>query len=596
MKSITKYPISKSLAAILLASLLILAVGVSTAQAQSPIYAEVDRASLTTDDTLTLKVTIASSLMNTPRPSLPNLQGFDLLGSSTASQISLINGEVSSQVVYSYRLMPREAGDLVIDPITVTINGQSYSTGPIPVRVIQGSGAAPSGAAAPAAAPSDRQQTTAPEDFTGQDLFVEAVVDNPTPYVGQQVVHTFRFYSAINLLGQSSYEAPTFTGFWSEGQSEQAEYRAQGAGRIYEVTELRTILFPTAAGPVTIDPARLSTAGGFFSRGQTLQTKPVELNVQALPSGAPEGFDGAVGQFSLQAAVDTTQGLVNEPLTWHVTLSGRGNLTAAPDPSWPELPGWRDFESEATIHTETREGQVVGTRTYERLLVPAAEGEFTIPALEYAYFDPEVGQYQVVRTEPIPVSIAPGTAPTTSEPLPASNATKETVEQHATDIRHLKAVPSELGTDDAPLTRSGLYWAAWVFPLFGAAGYFVWQQRQRYWENNLGLVRSSRARKKAKKALSRARRQKDDAYGTAGQILTAYLADKLDRPVAGLTHQALAELLSQQGVGPDLIERIQVILTTSELGRFAPGADDPGYADSLLKEASGLIDTLEKAL
>jgi hypothetical protein len=109
-------------------------------------------------------------------------------------------------------------------------------------------------------------------------------------------------------------------------------------------------------------------------------------------------------------------------------------------------------------------------------------------------------------------------------------------------------------------------------------------------------VRSSKARKRAKKALTQARRQKGDAYSTTGQILTAYLADKLDRPVAGLTHQALAELLGQQGVGPDPIERIQVILTTSELGRFAPGADDPDYADSLLKEVSILIDALEKVL
>jgi hypothetical protein len=489
--------------------------------------------------------------------------------------------------------MPREAGDLVIDPVTVTINGQSYSTRPLPVRVGQGTGTP--GSAAASAVPG-RQQATAPEGFSGQDLFVEAEVDNPTPYVGQQVVYTFRFYSAVNLWGQPSYEAPTFTGFWSEGELDQAEYRAQGAGRIYEVTELRTTLFPTAAGAVTIDPARLTTSGGFFSRGQSLATKPVEVNVQPLPPGAPESFEGAVGQYTLQAAVDSNQGQVNEPLTWRVTLSGRGNIIAAPDPAWPEMPGWRDFESEATVHTENRDGQVIGSRMYERLLVPAVAGESTIPALEYAYFDPEARVYEVARTEPIQVSIAPGTAPASADPLPVARAEKETVEQHASDIRHLKAVPSELGTNEAPLTRSGLYWAAWIFPLFGAAGYFVWQQRQRYWERNLNLVRSSKARKKAKKALAQARRQKQDIYGTAGQILTAYLADKLDRPVAGLTHQALAEVLSQEGVGPDLIERIQVILTTSELGRFAPGADDPGYADSLLKEAGILIDALEKVL
>jgi hypothetical protein len=170
------------------------------------------------------------------------------------------------------------------------------------------------------------------------------------------------------------------------------------------------------------------------------------------------------------------------------------------------------------------------------------------------------------------------------------------VEQVVNDIRHLKAVPEELEMASGPITASALYWAAWLFPVFGAAGYFVWQRRQRFWENNLGLARSSQARKKAKKALAQARRQKPPAYEVAGQVLMAYLSDKLDRPVAGLTHQALAGLLAEQGVGTDLIERVEVLQVSSELGRYAPGADDPGHAVSLLDEVSILIDALEKAL
>ena len=160
--------------------------------------------------------------------------------------------------------------------------------------------------------------------------------------------------------------------------------------------------------------------GGFFGRGQTLQTKPVELNVQPLPPGAPDGFAGAVGQFSLQATMDATSGEVNEPLTWRVTLNGRGNLNAAPDPAWPEIDGWRSFESEATLHTEVRDGELVGTRTYERLLVPSVQGEHTLPALQYAYFDPATGQYQVIQTEPIAVSIAAGDPGAAGYQVPAT--------------------------------------------------------------------------------------------------------------------------------------------------------------------------------
>jgi hypothetical protein len=347
-------------------------------------------------------------------------------------------------------------------------------------------------------------------------------------------------------------------------------------------------------GPLTVEPARLTIPGDLFGRDQALQTRPVELEVQPLPPGAPPGFNGAVGQYSLSSALDSSQGTVGEPLGWQVTLSGQGNLTAAPDPTWPEMAGWRDFENQATVQAEVRDGQMVGSRTYERLLVPTVEGESVIPALEYVYFDPATGQYQSSRTEPIPVSIAPGT--TGMPASPPAGSQKEAPEQVVSDIRHLKQVPAQLGTADQSVTRSTVYWAAWILPLVGAIGYFTWQRRQRHWENNGHLVRSAEARKRAKTALARARKQGGNAYAAVGQILTTYLSDKLDRPLAGLTHQALAVSLAERGVDADLAERVEVVLVSSELGRFAPGADDPGYARSLLQEVGILIDALEKVL
>ena len=75
---------------------------VTPALAQSPIVATVDRNSLTTDDTLTLTVSITGD----GQPLLPSLKGFNLLGSGTSSQISIINGSISNQIQYNYYLQP----------------------------------------------------------------------------------------------------------------------------------------------------------------------------------------------------------------------------------------------------------------------------------------------------------------------------------------------------------------------------------------------------------------------------------------------------------------------------------------------------------
>ena len=78
--------------------------------------------------------------------------------------------------------------------------------------------------------------------------------------------------------------------------------------------------------------------------------------------------------------------------------------------------------------------------------------------------------------------------------------------------------------------------------------------------------------------------------------MTAYLSDKLDQPVAGLTHQALDAMLEAKGLRPELVERVNACLTDAELGRFSPEANDPAHATNLLKEIDILIGDLEKRL
>jgi hypothetical protein len=281
----------------------LLVIQVAQAQGPGPIQAEVDRTSLSTNEQLLLTVTVSSkSMLTSHRPSLPSLQGFNIASTSSSSQISILNGDMSSQEIYRYVLQPYEVGDLVIEPISVDLGGQAYSTQPIPIHVSQGTGAP-----APAPAPSNSRPAANAAELTGQDLYVEAVVDNPTPYVGQQVNYVFRFYQAVNLWDQPSYQAPAFTGFWSEPKPIEGQYQTQAAGRVYRVTEIRTILFPSVVGPVTIEPASLTVPGSLFQSGRTLQTRPVEMDVRPLPAGAPAGFDGAVGQFALSATVDTNQ-------------------------------------------------------------------------------------------------------------------------------------------------------------------------------------------------------------------------------------------------------------------------------------------------
>ena len=71
------------------------------AQGNSPITAQVDTTHATTDDVIQLQVTITSDQSSLPQPSLPTLEGFDIVGSGSSSQFT-INGQMSAQVTYTF--------------------------------------------------------------------------------------------------------------------------------------------------------------------------------------------------------------------------------------------------------------------------------------------------------------------------------------------------------------------------------------------------------------------------------------------------------------------------------------------------------------
>ena len=109
---------------------------VNPAYAQSPVYAEVDRTSISIGDTLTFSIVVNGS--DSGVPDVPMLDGFQVLGSSKSSQLSIINGVISAQASYHYILAPTRAGMLTIPSIPVPVDGQDYSTQPITIEVVAG--------------------------------------------------------------------------------------------------------------------------------------------------------------------------------------------------------------------------------------------------------------------------------------------------------------------------------------------------------------------------------------------------------------------------------------------------------------------------
>jgi hypothetical protein len=613
-------------------SVIILAVATVSGFAQSPVTAEVDRTSLSTDESLVLTVRASADPASASAPTLPPLDGFRLDGTSSGRSISILNGSFALESVYQFHLTPTQAGDLIIGPVTLEINGQSYSTDPIVIHVTQGTGqpqpslgtnpsfpglpgflnfpslpdwlfsppgsSPPSLPVSPAGSAPLLDPESLPPELTGQDLFVESAIGKLNPYQGEGLIHIFRFYQAVELFEQPEYQPPAFTGFWHEQVGEPQTFTIEAAGRTYRVTEIQTSLFPTVVGGVEIEPASLSIPASFFRDEQQLSSRPLQLDVMPLPPGSPAGFMGAVGQFNLTADVDKRAAEVNDTVTLSVTLSGAGNLETAPEPAWSEGPEWRAFDTKSSVDSWIENGQIHGAVRFERTLVPTVSGTLTLPPVQYVYFNPQSGAYETASTEPIAVEVAPdasASAPGATGGDAPGSTIGLTAPEDAGALRTNKTIASAAGGRKTPLPTHAGYWALWAIPVAFLAAQYVWQTARKRSLENPAARRSQAAARKGHRAL-RAAMKSPSGSAQVGLILKFYLEDKLDRPVAGLTEASLSALLREAGAGEDLAGRVVGCLRRSEMSRYAP--EDPAGrgGEDLLREASRLIDELERNL
>ncbi|GAB4448803.1 MAG: BatD family protein [Anaerolineae bacterium] len=574
--------------AILAVTLLLALLWVAPARAQNPITARVDADTVAADGQLTLTVTVTGDFLTIPRPDISAIQDFIVVSSGQSTQVSIVNGKMTSQGVFIYRLQPLAEGDVIIPPVTVNIDGAEYSSDPIPVQVL------PAGSLAQP----DRPDADTPGPAPGllepeQEFFVEAAVDNPNPYLGEQIIYTFRLYQSSQIFGQPDYRPPAFTDFWSSEIVEQPRYNTTVDGRQYAVSEIRTALFPANLGQLTIAPARLIIPGGLFKPDVKLETEPLTVNVKPLPENKPDDFNGAVGRFEIRASLSDSSSKVNEPLTLLIEIEGTGNIETLIEPELPDMPNWRFFESQASTSLRTDQGQLGGIRSFERLVVPGQAGEQTFPPISFSFYNPQSETFETVTTQPIPVDVLPDDSVQPLPIMPASPGDADSPELLNSDIVTIKPVPFVLDTP-AVLSAAGrvLFWSLWVIPLFVMGGALVWKNKQVRLENDPAYARSVRAQKTAQKILDDAQHPGADACGAAGRALLGFLSDKLNTPTAGLTTDGLVALLRQHRLDDALVTRVRDVLLQVDVGRYAPIAE--GDAQTLLEETRQLITALEK--
>ena len=136
-----------------------------------------------------------------------------------------------------------------------------------------------------------------------------------------------------------------------------------------------------------------------------------------MPDNAPAGFSGAVGQYEITVWLEPKEVFAHQPASLYAAVSGTGNIHALPEPTWPQLRGWRAYNTLSSLDTDTQgDGLINGTRVFERLIVSDQVGDFTIPPVTLVYFDPVADEFKTITSVPLPIKVIPQPTPAALTP------------------------------------------------------------------------------------------------------------------------------------------------------------------------------------
>ena len=569
----------------------------------------------------------------------PSFEGFTVVGgpfTSSSSSFSMVNGSMSHTVrcTYTFALQAYQEGTFHVGSATLTVKGKKVSSEPFDIKVIpdDGSHAAPSGGGSSSGQGQSQQNTSDPQ-VSGKDLFIRVIPSKKSAYVGEQVVLTYKLYTKVPVSSLSVERMPSYAGFWTKditdnngGSLRQTSEYINGIE--YTAAEIQKIVVvPQRSGTLPIDPmiieciAQIRTESNrqrsmdpfeaffndpFFNRNianvrKELTSQTLNLEVKSLPeNGKPASFAGAVGNFNFKSEIDKTELSTNEAFTLTLTVSGTGNveLLQMPTPVFP--PDFEVYDPKITMNVNNNANGLSGMKKAEYLVIPRRAGSFTVPAVEFSYFDPSKGTYQTLSSQPYEIKVEKGKGGDegSSGGIYASN--QEGIKYLGSDIRHIMTGNAHLKPMHTVFFGSAAYFVVLlVLLVLFVILLFVLKKREQL-SQDTAANRNRKADKVARGRLKSAAqflkaKDQDKFYVEMSQALWGYIADKLGIERSKLSMDTVNETMKAKNVPDELTQQFIDTLNSCEFARFAPGSAE-AKMDDLYQRGIDVISKAEKVL
>jgi hypothetical protein len=568
------------------------------------------------DERFQVTFTLAGGQIQQPRSfNAPNMNAdFMVMGGPYSSQqMNIINGRVSGSFGWSYLLQPRNVGTYTIQPATVVVQGKTYRTNTITIKVVKASAKPKAGAQGSSQKPNRLD--------LGDNIFLRAIPDKRQVYIGEPIVVTYKLYSRIPLQLNSTIKLPRMVGFWSEEipPAPNAEQKVEVYnGKQYESWVLRRIgYFPTSAGKLSISPfeidvtvqvrQRRKTGDPFYDEffnnpffdsyqpvNKTIMTERIDINSKPFPAeNKPEGFKDVVGSYTMSSEIDRTRLKAGEALTLKATISGNGNIRFLEEPVL-NLPN--DFDHYPAVVTENLDkesGNTRGSKTFEYVIIPRFSGTRAIKPIQFSYFDPDKRKYVTLSSPEYTLDIAEGAA----GQEPAMQNVKAVQR-----VLHALRRPASGATRPAG-TKPGtlMFFLIILLPPLAAVTGIVLKRRYDKAHEDMVALTMRRATRRADKRLRTARKLLDAGKSEELQLEIAravfgYVQERFSITTSELTRDAVRSMLLSREVSPALVDQLIDLVDALEYARFSPTRSEPGEMRSLFERARAAVIGVEQEL
>ena len=502
----------------------------------------------------------------------PNLSNFSVLaGPSTSSSTSIINGRVSKETSYTYRLRSKKVGAFTIYPAKIRVKGKELKSNTLSIQVLKSSPKVTS--------------NTSPEAIAKRNVFVQLELSNSNPYVGEQVIASYKLYFSQEVRSPELLETPTFTGFWHEEFDFGKNYPISETnikGKKFQVALLKKlVLIPQHSGALPIAPMELevpvatpTNQRDFFGRRTSrivniiCSTGKRMLEVKALPKqNMPVDFSGAVGSFEFTTKLDRDSIQTNESANLSLRVSGSGNLRMIELPEFDVPIDIEAYEPKYKENINLEKFGLSGFKREEYLLIPRNKGVYKIGSVRFSYFNPSKEKYITVSSPSYTLKVK-GASSANSTPVVLNSFTKEDVNFIGKDILYIKTSLTNVRTSKDYFFGSTAFYLLLFIPLFLVIAVLVILLLSKKSIINLKKFKEGSSAKQAIRVLNDPELELHTAIENS---LQTFMFKKWRLKRAQFNKADLLEVFHKKQVPINLINDFNKLIESSEMARFTSG-------------------------